>query len=795
MKPRIYVVNVFVVTLLQAMFITGVVPSMVLADTPGWEKIADNPFLKSVTATPYGLAVGETDRRTGIVTHSGVFISSPDGSYWIEAGLSKRGVTDVTYSDGVIYATTYYTVNGTNGLFASEDYGATWAHMGNVFSASRVKAENETVYLGTYNNGLWVSKDKGTTWVQKIGSGWIGPEIKNLSIAKYGTYAVTTTSVMVSKDTGGTWQEVSALKERGVRYIEQCGKDIIAGSSYYGLFLSEDGGDTWQTLGHVIGGEVKGITCYRDNIFIASYDSLDGTFTVFQSRDGMLSWKDTGLNIKDSGVGVGSSARLLAGEHFIYLPLIPYGLFRYRLEEPTYSEEPFLRPPWEYESEKELTDRITAFFDHQYPLLGYSYYKEPLEERGTTVNYLGMKAGIPSMYYSSHDGTDYRLPYGSPILAASEGYATYYYCRDCGHTIKIAHPNGYQTVYMHLQEEDLVTRTGPVEVTKGQVIGKVGMTGRTTGPHLHFSVLKDTDGDGSFEDETPRGKTDPYSWQNRDYVDPWASFNWTDTWGAHKGVISSYLWDLPQLNNFTYIDSSFVELVHSNKKIVFENDSNRLPVTAQIIDYVRPDTLLQKYLTYIPQTSFLVQLKDHWGKTVSLIGDPVQIMIDVSSFVAEWVLSGIEPEGVGLYLFDEELGKWNKLESFFNAENETITALTGHFSWFALMATQEEGTLISTTLRTDIQPQDGWFAAYPTVWLEVENCGQSCITFYSIGNDHSWQEYEGPFTPEQEGIYSVFYKSFSPDGNEEPLKESILKVDLGGLIKSTRTIKSAILST
>ena len=69
-----------------------------------------------------------------------------------------------------------------------------------------------------------------------------------------------------------------------------------------------------------------------------------------------------------------------------------------------------------------------------------------------------------------------------------EVYLKYYTCQECGHSIKISHPNGYETTYMHLQKEGLYVtgQESPKQIYTGDVVGKVGMSGNTTGPHLHY---------------------------------------------------------------------------------------------------------------------------------------------------------------------------------------------------------------------------------------------------------------------------------------------------------------------
>jgi murein DD-endopeptidase MepM/ murein hydrolase activator NlpD len=91
-------------------------------------------------------------------------------------------------------------------------------------------------------------------------------------------------------------------------------------------------------------------------------------------------------------------------------------------------------------------------------------------------------------YTKLHKGTDFAAPRGTPIYAAGNGrieragpYSTY------GNYIKIRHANGYETAYAHLNGYAKGIRKG-VTVRQGQVIGYVGTTGQSTGPHLHYEV-------------------------------------------------------------------------------------------------------------------------------------------------------------------------------------------------------------------------------------------------------------------------------------------------------------------
>ena len=88
---------------------------------------------------------------------------------------------------------------------------------------------------------------------------------------------------------------------------------------------------------------------------------------------------------------------------------------------------------------------------------------------------------------SPHRGIDYGCPMGTPILASDDGVVTFIgrLKEGYGNYIILSHEKGYATVYAHLSE--ILVRENQ-RVTKGQVIGKSGSSGNSTGPHLHFEV-------------------------------------------------------------------------------------------------------------------------------------------------------------------------------------------------------------------------------------------------------------------------------------------------------------------
>ena len=88
-----------------------------------------------------------------------------------------------------------------------------------------------------------------------------------------------------------------------------------------------------------------------------------------------------------------------------------------------------------------------------------------------------------------HKGIDYAAPVGTLVFAAGDGIIVQRYTSDSyGNYLRIRHSNGFSTAYAHMHRFAKKVQVGN-KVKKGQVIGEVGSTGRSTGPHLHFEVI------------------------------------------------------------------------------------------------------------------------------------------------------------------------------------------------------------------------------------------------------------------------------------------------------------------
>lgn len=102
---------------------------------------------------------------------------------------------------------------------------------------------------------------------------------------------------------------------------------------------------------------------------------------------------------------------------------------------------------------------------------------------------LGYRTDPITQQVAWHEGTDFPAAYGTPILATAEGVVVRAaWDTEYGYVVDIQHKNAVITRYAHAQE--LLVKQGDF-VKQSQTIAKVGSTGRSTGPHLHYEVIRD----------------------------------------------------------------------------------------------------------------------------------------------------------------------------------------------------------------------------------------------------------------------------------------------------------------
>ncbi len=101
----------------------------------------------------------------------------------------------------------------------------------------------------------------------------------------------------------------------------------------------------------------------------------------------------------------------------------------------------------------------------------------------------GMRKHPIDGFNKMHRGTDFAAPMGTPIMASGSGVVKKAgWCGGGGNCVMIRHNSTYETIYAHMSKFATGIRNGK-RVKQGQIIGYVGSTGKSTGPHLHYEVL------------------------------------------------------------------------------------------------------------------------------------------------------------------------------------------------------------------------------------------------------------------------------------------------------------------
>ena len=119
----------------------------------------------------------------------------------------------------------------------------------------------------------------------------------------------------------------------------------------------------------------------------------------------------------------------------------------------------------------------------------------------------GMRKHPIDGFNKMHRGTDFAAPSGTPIMASGSGVVTRArWCGGGGNCIKIKHNSTYETIYAHMKNFARGIKEG-VRVKQGQIIGYVGSTGKSTGPHLHYEVVVNGKKVNSQKLKLPSGKT------------------------------------------------------------------------------------------------------------------------------------------------------------------------------------------------------------------------------------------------------------------------------------------------
>ena len=133
-------------------------------------------------------------------------------------------------------------------------------------------------------------------------------------------------------------------------------------------------------------------------------------------------------------------------------------------------------------------DKSYGYFDINGKSVEKALMKTPINGARLSSPF-GMRKHPILGYNKKHLGTDFAAPSGTPIMASGSGTITRAkWCGGGGNCIKIKHNSTYETIYAHMKGFAKGIKVGK-KVRQGQIIGYVGSTGMSTGPHLHYEVI------------------------------------------------------------------------------------------------------------------------------------------------------------------------------------------------------------------------------------------------------------------------------------------------------------------
>ncbi len=145
------------------------------------------------------------------------------------------------------------------------------------------------------------------------------------------------------------------------------------------------------------------------------------------------------------------------------------------------------------------------YFDIKGKSITKSLMKTPINGARLSSSF-GMRKHPILGYNKMHRGTDFAAPSGTPIMASGSGTVTRArWCGGGGNCVKIKHNSTYETIYAHMKAFAKGIKEGR-KVKQGQIIGYVGSTGMSTGPHLHYEVLINGKKVNSQKLKLPSGK-------------------------------------------------------------------------------------------------------------------------------------------------------------------------------------------------------------------------------------------------------------------------------------------------
>lgn len=640
-----------------------------------------------------------------------------------------------------------------------------------------------------YQNTLYYTEWNGASWStpQHIGDISVWPRlavdnsgIVHVAWVERGQYGGSS-SVYYRKKDGSSWslrtKISSTLQASRLSLTTNSEGDIYAAWQTAGdIFYAYNSGSNWFGPSNI-----TNTSNYSDepNLTFDSNDNLhlvwkkgNGNFDIYHQMWNGTVWSPSPTNISHSSRG--AAGPIIAVDsggnlHVIWSDYRPGNWDVFYSTKPPESPPTFLDLPWDYEAlEMDFKDAalsMYSFFDHKYPLM----WSEPTETRDETLIYTGKEDDDDIIPYSGHNGYDFGRKSkvtedgGVPVLAPAAGMTTYKYDTNGGNTIILNHENGFFTWFMHLQEDGLVASKSAdlVSVAKGDQLGLVGNTGKPTGPHLHFSVIKDLNENGvlDFGTDYPYGLVDPYGWDPDDpgFIDPWP---------VYGGSESSYLWTTPLIPTIEQVSQVGAILYIGRAEFRFPYDPDRPDLTITLKE--RPTVHGSFRLRGISH-AFDISAKDANGDLVTTFSIPYTLSIGYGDHGDD--LTNTYENSLRIYWLNPDTNIWELVPTDLDTVYDIAYAQINHTSQFILMGEAKDLTAPTTTIElVGEKGQDNWFHSDVTVNLEATDDEDGIgieYTYYSIDNDIDWELYSVPIPFEEEGTHTIYVHSIDKGDNIE----------------------------
>lgn len=418
--------------------------------------------------------------------------------------------------------------------------------------------------------------------------------------------------------------------------------------------------------------------------------------------------------------------------------------------------------------------RINSFFDHFYPLYPapqaglVTFGQEPAGAPvgGHVLLYDGTLSRVD--YYSGHPAFDFstfvRRQPTTPVFAAGDGvvfdvgihWASGAYYVKIKHTI--AGVGDYLTVYWHLHPDEIFEAIrGWVgqPIPAGTRIGTMGNTGWSTGHHLHFEVIYDSNQDGYFSaDEV----VDPYGFlPSADFPgDPWgAAHSFTDANGnlySHAGSASHYLWRYPLAVSAAIPDAGGGQLIPGDV------GGGGYTVCARPGALPPGGTITYSWAPDPPPTeteagtghSCVLSVLDAQLNPVEQFNEPILVAIPF----APLDLANVDPATLAIYWAEPDSLLYTPLPTTVNLSEGVATAATDRPGKCALLGRPRRDLVPPKTV-IDVQGNtsaEGIWYDKVIVTLSAPEADDLDFIEYSLDGGTTWQRYEEPFPLVANGV-------------------------------------------